>query len=132
MIFPTVKNSIRSLDSPPPVRRVALRRRVICVTVDIDCCSASFLIRNASANIQRIGSSGSAKISRLCIDAALECGILAVPLEAGLHQYGVRSMYILGLQIGLNFVPAMKTETRNGGRSCDFCRHEIEFFCDQM
>lgn len=40
-------------------------------------------------------------------------------------------MYIWGLQIGLNFVPAMKTETRNGG-SCDFCRHEIEFFCGQM
>jgi hypothetical protein len=40
-------------------------------------------------------------------------------------------MYIWGLQIGLNFVPAMKTETRNGG-SCDFCRHEIEFFCGPM
>jgi hypothetical protein len=36
-------------------------------------------------------------------------------------------MYIWGLQIGLNFVPATKTETRNDG-SCDFCRHEIEFF----
>jgi hypothetical protein len=41
-------------------------------------------------------------------------------------------MYIWGLQIVLNFVPAMKTETRNVGRSCDFCRHEIEFFCGQM
>jgi hypothetical protein len=46
-------------------------------------------------------------------------------------KYGVRSMYIWGLQIGLNFVPATKTETRNDG-SCDFCRHEIEFFCGQM
>ena len=37
-------------------------------------------------------------------------------------------MYIWGLQIVLNFVPAMKTEARKVGRSCDFCRHEIEFF----
>ena len=83
-------------------------------------------------NAQEIGFSDPAKISRLCVDVALECGILAVPLEAGLHQYGVRSTYIWGLQIGLNFVPAMKTETRDSGRSCDFCRHEIEFFCGQM
>lgn len=26
-----------------------------------------------------------AKISRLCVDVTLECGILAIPLEAGLH-----------------------------------------------
>ena len=64
-----------------------------------------------------------------CVDAPLISRILLIPLEAGLYKYGVRSMYIWGLQIGLNFVPAMKTETRNVGRSCDFCRHEIEFFC---
>jgi hypothetical protein len=41
-------------------------------------------------------------------------------------------MYILGLQIGLNFVPATKkTETRHRGQGCDFCRHEIELFCAQ-
>ena len=54
------------------------------------------------------------------------------PAEAGLHQYGVRSMYIWGLQIVLNFVPAMITETRNAGEAVIFCRHEIEFFCGQM
>jgi hypothetical protein len=45
-----------------------------------------------------------------------------------LLHLGVGSTYILGLQIGLNFVPA-----RNGNppRRADgnFCRHEIEFFC---
>ncbi len=40
-------------------------------------------------------------------------------------------MYILGLQIGLNFVPATKTVIRPRRLSCDFCRHEIEFFCGQ-
>jgi hypothetical protein len=54
---------------------------------------------------------------------------LVIPLEAGLHYIGVRSTYILGLQIGLNFVPATKTETRQGGQRCDFCRCEIELFC---
>jgi hypothetical protein len=38
-------------------------------------------------------------------------GIMFILLEAGLHRIGVRSTYILGLQIGLNFVPATKTET---------------------
>ena len=51
------------------------------------------------------------------------------PQEAGLHYVGVRSTYILGLQIGLNFVPATKTETCHRGQGCDFCRHEIELFC---
>ena len=50
------------------------------------------------------------------VDTAWRCGNLFVPLEAGLHYFGVRSTYILGLQIGLNFVPATKTETRDGGR----------------
>jgi hypothetical protein len=66
------------------------------------------------------------------VDATPIWSKLLIPLEAGLHYFGVRSMYIWGLQIGLNFVPATKTETRDGGRGCDFCRHEIEFFCDQM
>ena len=57
--------------------------------------------------------------------------IVAIPREAGLLHFGVRSTYILGLQIGLNFVPATKTETRHGGQGCDFCRHEIEFFCGE-
>ena len=45
------------------------------------------------------------------VDTAGECGNFYVPSEAGLHYFGVRSTYILGLQIGLNFVPATKTET---------------------
>ena len=31
-----------------------------------------------------------------------------VPREAGLLHFGVRSTYILGLQIGLNFVPVYR------------------------
>ena len=41
---------------------------------------------------------------------------LLIPLDAGLHYVGVRSTYILGLQIGLNFVPATKTESATAGR----------------
>ncbi|PYK17318.1 MAG: hypothetical protein DME55_10530 [Verrucomicrobia bacterium] len=63
-----------------------------------------------------------------CVDAALISSKLLIPLEAGLHYFGVRSTYILGLQIGLNFVPATKTEIRNDGLPVIFCRHEIEFF----
>jgi hypothetical protein len=54
--------------------------------------------------------------------------MLLIPLEAGLHQYGVRSMYIWGLQIVLNFVPAMKTETRNAGEAVIFVGTRLSFF----
>jgi len=59
--------------------------------------------------------------------------MLTIPLEAGLHQIGVCSTYILGLQIGTQFCPGMIY------RSCR--RHvmarqirvqvgfKIEFFC---
>src|SRR6266487_6804231 len=65
---------------------------------------------------------------RMSIDAHRIWSILVIPHEAGLLYYGVRSTYILGLQIGLNFVPATKTEIRNDGLLVIFCRHEIEFF----
>jgi hypothetical protein len=67
----------------------------------------------------------------VCVDVALECCILVVPLEAGLHYVGVRSTYILGLQIGLNFVPATKTETRDCGQTVSFVGMRLSFFCVQ-
>jgi hypothetical protein len=48
------------------------------------------------------------------VDATPIWSKLLIPLEAGLHHFGVRSTYILGLQIELNFVPATKTETYHG------------------
>jgi hypothetical protein len=54
-----------------------------------------------------------------------------IPLEAGLHCFGVRSTYILGLQIGLNFVPATKTETRHGRQAVIFVGTRLSFFCAQ-
>jgi hypothetical protein len=66
-----------------------------------------------------------------CIDAAPIPSTLVIPLNAGLHYFGVRSTYILGLQIGLNFVPATKTKPATVGRR-DFCRREIEFFYGEM
>jgi len=65
------------------------------------------------------------------IDATPIWSKLLIPLDAGLHYFGVCSTYILGLQIGLNFVPATKTETRHGGRAVIFCRREIELFRGQ-
>jgi hypothetical protein len=50
------------------------------------------------------------------IDATQIWSRLLIPLDAGLHYVGVRSTYILGLQIGLNFVPATKTEPATAGR----------------
>jgi hypothetical protein len=49
------------------------------------------------------------------VDATPIWSKLLIPLEAGLHYFGVRSMYIWGLQIGLNFVPATKTEPAMAG-----------------
>jgi hypothetical protein len=57
---------------------------------------------------------------------------LLIPLEAGLHQLGVRSTYILGLQIGLNFVPATKTEARDGGQTVFFVGTRLSFFVLKM
>jgi hypothetical protein len=37
----------------------------------------------------------------------------------------------LGLQIGLNFVPATKTETRDGGQAVIFVGMRLSFFCDE-
>jgi hypothetical protein len=37
-------------------------------------------------------------------------------------------MYIWGLQIGLNFVPAIKTETRNVGEAVIFVGTRLSFF----
>jgi hypothetical protein len=65
------------------------------------------------------------------VDTAWECGNLFVPLEAGLHYFGVRSTYILGLQIGLNFVPATKTETRDGGHAVILSARDRAFFSGQ-
>jgi hypothetical protein len=64
------------------------------------------------------------------IDATPIWSRLLIPLDAGLHYFGVRSTYILGLQIGLNFVPATKTEPATAA-GCDFCRREIELFRGQ-
>ncbi|PYL74249.1 MAG: hypothetical protein DMF27_14870 [Verrucomicrobia bacterium] len=43
----------------------------------------------------------------------------------------MRSTYILGLQIGLNFVPATKTETCHGGNTVMFVGTGLSFFCGQ-
>jgi hypothetical protein len=66
------------------------------------------------------------------VDTAWECGNLFVPLEAGLHYFGVRSTYILGLQIGLNFVPATKTETRDGEQAVILSARDRAFFVVKM
>jgi hypothetical protein len=65
------------------------------------------------------------------IDATPIWSKLLIPLEAGLHYFGVRSTYILGLQIALNFVPATKTETRHGGQAVIFVGTRLSFFCAQ-
>jgi len=65
------------------------------------------------------------------IDATPIWSKLLIPLEAGLHYLGVRSTYILGLQIALNFVPATKTETRHGGQAVIFVGTRLSFFCAQ-
>ena len=50
-----------------------------------------------------------------------------VPREAGLLHFGVRSTYILGLQIGLNFVPVYRVVAfGEGGQRIG---NKIEFFC---
>jgi len=64
----------------------------------------------------------------LLFDEILICVIFSIPLEAELHQLGVRSTYILGLQIALNFVPATKTETRDGGQAVIFVGTRLSFF----
>jgi hypothetical protein len=38
----------------------------------------------------------------------------------------------LGLQIGLNFVPATKTETRHGGQAVIFVGARLSFFVLKM
>jgi len=52
---------------------------------------------------------------------------LHVPREAGLLYLGVRSTYILGLQIGLNFVPVLSR--RCIGEGGEKIGSKIEFFC---
>ena len=66
------------------------------------------------------------------IDATPIWSNLLIPLDAGLHYFGVRSTYILGLQIGLNFVPATKTETRHGGKTVIFVGTRLSFFVAKM
>jgi hypothetical protein len=89
----------KNLLRPSSVRRMAPRRRVICVSVDkaVGAQESHYetLLRGFGKSVSRAG-----KIPRLCVDAGLQCGILAVPLEAGLRQYGVRSMYIWDCKLG--------------------------------
>ena len=66
------------------------------------------------------------------IDATPICSKLLIPLDAGLHYFGVRSTYILGLQIGLNFVPATKTETRPTEQAVIFVGARLSFFVVKM
>jgi hypothetical protein len=66
------------------------------------------------------------------IDATPIWSKLLIPLDAGLHYFGVCSTYILGLQIGLNFVPATKTETRHGGQAVIFVGARLSFFVLKM
>ncbi len=71
-------------------------------------CSVSTL---AAATLGRLPVRRPSMFKRMSIDAHRIWSILVIPHEAGLLYLGVRSTYILGLQIGLNFVPATKTET---------------------
>ena len=64
------------------------------------------------------------------VDTAWECGNLFVPLEAGLHYFGVRSTYILGLQIGSILSRQQKRKpAMAAGR--DFVGTRSSFFCGQ-
>ena len=56
-----------------------LLRRFLVTTTD------DYALQSVVLGLSSIDFYVPAKISRLCVDVTLECGILAVPLEAGLH-----------------------------------------------
>ena len=56
---------------------------------------------------------------------------MLVPLKAGLHYFGVRSTYILGLQIGSILSRQPKTETRDGGQAVFLVGMRLSFFVHQ-
>ena len=68
------------------------------------------------------------QIFKITVDVHLHPATVIVPREAGLLHFGVRSTYILGLQIGTQFCPGFiapqiaKADERSETRLSFFCR----------
>ena len=56
-----------------------------------------------------------AKMLKIKVDAHQVSANMTVPREAGLLHFGVRSTYILGLQIGTQFCPGLSRPAERDG-----------------